>query len=209
MPLHRIAVSERVGNRRRIRDRPGGPATAEISPPGARLRRAADLQSGARRIASRRQLPSESGDLLHDLVGAGSAPVDGRVDRQEHDRQGRVSADRRDREPLRAHDRRSLARAGRLEERRLLDHRIERGLHARRTGAEMAMAQAAHRRRQALCEAELRLRAGAGVLGKIRAIFRRRNSPGAARGRRAGAAARGSQQILRREYDRRRRRRSA
>ena len=52
------------------------------------------------------------------------------------------------------------------------------------------MAQAAHRRRQVVCEAEFCLRTGAGVLGEVRALFRRGNSPGSARGRRAGAASR-------------------
>ncbi len=124
-------------------------------------------------------------------------------DQQEHDRQGRVSADRGDRESLRAHDRRSLARAGRLEDRRLLDHRIERGLHARRPGAQVAMAQAAHRRRQVVRQAEFRLRTGAGVLAQVRALLRRGDSPGSARGRRARAASGGPQEILRREHDRR------
>ena len=64
-------------------------------------------------------------------------------DRQEHDRQGRVSADRRDRVALRAHPRRSLALARRRDDDRLLDHRLERSGDARRARAEMALAEAA------------------------------------------------------------------
>ena len=51
--------------------------------------------------------------------------------RQEHDRQGRVPADRGARAALREHARRPVERA-RQRRRRLLDDRVQRGLHARR-----------------------------------------------------------------------------
>ena len=51
--------------------------------------------------------------------------------------------------------------------------------------------------------AELRLRPSAGVLGEVRPVFRRGDSPGAANGRCAGAAPGGPAAILRREHHRR------
>ena len=64
--------------------------------------------------------------------------------RQEHDRQGRVPAHGRAGAALRADARRPLARA-RPRRRRLLDDRLERGLHARRAGAQAPLAAAAGR----------------------------------------------------------------
>ena len=67
---------------------------------------------------------------------------DGGVLRQEHDRQGRVPADRGARDALREHPRRPLARARRRRGDRLLDDRLERGGDARRAGAQAALAAA-------------------------------------------------------------------
>ena len=82
------------------------------------------------------------------------------VHRQEPDRQGRVSADRRDRGALRAHARRPLERARTSATcDRLLDDRIQRGGHARRPGDEVAVAGAATAAGQADGPAEPGLRA--------------------------------------------------
>ena len=67
--------------------------------------------------------------------------------RQEHDRQGRVSADGRDRRTLRQHRLAALQRA--RGGRRRLDHRFQRGGDAGRHGAEVALARAPPRRGQA------------------------------------------------------------
>ena len=61
--------------------------------------------------------------------------------RQEHDRQGRVPADRRDRAALREHPGPPVALTGRRERGRVLDHRLQRGVHAGRDGAAVALAQ--------------------------------------------------------------------
>ena len=60
------------------------------------------------------------------------AGADGAVDQQEHDRQGRVPADRRDRAALRAHDGRPVERARGGQHRGRLGHRLVGGLHAGR-----------------------------------------------------------------------------
>ena len=60
--------------------------------------------------------------------------------RQEHDRQGRVPADRRDRAALRAHAGRPVERAGVGEHRRCVGDRIVGGVHARRDGGQVAVA---------------------------------------------------------------------
>ena len=106
--------------------------------------------------------------------------------------------------PLRPHDRRSLARAA---------------ARGRRSGCSTTGSSEAcmlgglalkwqwrkrrHRRGQADRQAELRVRPGAGVLGEVRPVLRRRDPPGAAGGRRAGAAPGGPAAILRREHHRR------
>ena len=74
-------------------------------PPGRRL------PADPRRAAARRQRPAQPGHVRHDLDGAAGAGADGRVRRQEHDRQGRVPADRRARAALRGDPRRPVARA--------------------------------------------------------------------------------------------------
>ena len=73
--------------------------------------------------------------------------ADGRVRRQEHDRQGRVPADGGARVALRGHAQPPVARAGRRGGDRLLDHRVERGGDARRARAQAPLAAAARRPR--------------------------------------------------------------
>ena len=60
-----------------------------------------------RRADARRQRAPERRDVRLDLDGAPGREAHGRVLRQEHDRQGRVSADRGDRDALRQHPRRT------------------------------------------------------------------------------------------------------
>ena len=55
------------------------------------------VPGGVGRADARRQLPAEPGHVLPDVGRARGLRPDGAVDRQEHDRQGRVPADRRDR----------------------------------------------------------------------------------------------------------------
>ena len=93
------------------------------------------------RAAARRQRAAEPRHLRHHLDGAPGREADGRVLRQEHDRQGRVPADGRDREPLRQHDLAPLFHApddgcGRL------DDRLQRGGDAGGHGAQVALARA-------------------------------------------------------------------
>ena len=52
------------------------------------------LPAHPRRAAARRQRPAEPGHLRDDLDGTAGTRADGRLRRQEHDRQGRVPADR-------------------------------------------------------------------------------------------------------------------
>ena len=72
-----------------------------------------------------------------------------RMPAQEHDRQGRVPADGRDRAPLRLDDGRPVERARSQQGSRLLDRRVVGGMHARRPGHEEALAAGPTRSRQA------------------------------------------------------------
>src|SRR5690606_28511288 len=103
------------------------------------------VPAGARRADAGRQRPAEPGHLRHHLDGAGGRPPDGRVPRQEHDRQGRVPAHRRAGAALRGDARRPVERARPLGGRRLFDDRFERGVHARRDGDEAALGQTQRR----------------------------------------------------------------
>ena len=78
-------------------------------------RRAAAHRAAGRagRAHPRRQRQAEPGDVRHHVDGAGGRAADGRVLAQEHDRQGRVPADRRARAPLREHPRPPVERAAR------------------------------------------------------------------------------------------------
>ena len=75
--------------------RPAQPAAGRRA--GARRR----VPDRARRADARRQRPHEPGDVRVDVDGAAGRPPDRRDARQEHDRQGRVPADRGAREALR------------------------------------------------------------------------------------------------------------
>ena len=69
------------------------------------------LPDRPRRADARRQRAAQPGHVRHDVDGAAGAAADGRVARQEHDRQGRVPAHRRPGAALRADARRPLERA--------------------------------------------------------------------------------------------------
>ena len=140
-----------------------------------------------------------------------SAQADGREHRQEHDRQGRVSADRRDRVALRAHPRRSLALARRPPTPSAAPppDRARRRCWAgwRLNGSWRKQRKAAGKPSD---RPEPGLRPGAGVLAQIRALFRRRAARDSAEAGRASAAAPTQlAELLRREHDRRGRRRWA
>jgi hypothetical protein len=97
----------------------------------------------ARRTDAGRQRPAEPGDVRHHLDGAAGRAADGRVRRQEHDRQGRVPADCGVRAVVREHPGRPVARPGPGGGHRLLDHRLQRGGHAGRDRAQAPMGRAA------------------------------------------------------------------
>jgi hypothetical protein len=113
-------------NVRRPRD---GTARPEVRNTRKRDGAANCLQLDSRRADARRQLAPQPRDLRHHLDGAGVREADGRVLRQEHDRQGRVPADRDDRGALHQNGVAPLSR-GRRGGRRL-DDRLERELRER------------------------------------------------------------------------------
>ena len=84
------------------------------------------------------------------------------------------------------HAGRLVALAGSGQHGRLLDHRLERSLHARRTGRQVAVARAAEARRQNAGHAQHRLGRRASLLAQVRPLFRSRRAPRPA-GRRATA----------------------
>ena len=169
-------------------------------PPGRRV------PDRPRRAHARRQRPSERRDVRVDVDGAAGREAHGRVLRQEHDRQGRVPADRGDRVALREHPRQPLERAGRGRGDRLLDDGLERGGDARRAGAQAALAAAARGRGQADRQAEHRDgHQRPDLLGEVRELLGRRDAPRADGGRPLHALRRGGREALRREHDRRRR----
>ena len=118
------------------------------------------------------------------------------VHRQEHGRQGRVSADRRARVALRAHPGRPVAFAGRGEHDGHVDDGLERGGDARRAWRCVEVARpaaaAGKRRRQA----EHGVRSGPDLLAQVRALLRRRAAPGADGGRSADDVGRRGDQAL-------------
>ncbi len=160
-----------------------------------------------RRADARRQRAPQRGDVRDDVDGAPGRAPDGRVPRQEHDRQGRVPADGGPRDALRQHPRRPLARARGGNGDRLLDDGVERGGDARRARAQAALARAAGGRRDARRPPEHRHgHERAGLLGEVRQLLGRRDAPRADGGRPLPPLGRRGRRALRREHDRRRRR---
>ena len=134
---------------------------------------------------------------------AKAAAPDGPHGRQEHDRQGRVSADGRDRAALREHHRADVARARSRRRHRDLDHRLERGRDARWARAQMALARADEGRRQADRPSEPgHRRQRPGVLGEVLPLLGRRAAARADGGRALSPRRRGSGGGVRREHDR-------
>ncbi len=157
-----------------------------------------------RRAAARRQLAAQHGDVRHDVDGARGREADGRDVRQEHDRQGRVSADRRDRAALREHRRRAVPRAHRRRRHRRVDDRIQRGRDARWPGDEVEVASAPRGSRAPHRQAEH----GDGLqrpgrVGEVLPLLGRRAALRATHRRPVHRGARDRHGVRRREHDRR------
>ncbi len=163
-----------------------------------------------RRADARRQRAPERGDVRDDVDGAPGRAPDGRVLRQEHDRQGRVPADGRARDALREHPRRPLARAradeatgcsttGSSEAAMLGGLALKRRWQKRRQAEGKPRRQAEHRHG----------RQRPGLLGEVRELLGGRDAARADGGRALPPLGRGGRGALRREHDRRGRRSSA
>ena len=189
----------------RLRLRLEGPlgGVAEVQIPSARDVARRGLPGHPRRAPPRRQFAPEPGDVLPDLGGAPGPCADGPRYRQEPRRQGRVPPDGGDRAPLRAHDGRPLARPRRRQHGGNVDHRLLRGVHARRDGGEATLAGTPGGGGQAGRQAQHGVRPGAGGLAQVRPVLgcRTAGDPHVARpllhGRRADARAGGREHHLR------------
>ena len=176
--------------------------------PQDRLARTRDGQRGGlrhdhQRAAARRQRAAEPRDLRQHLDASPRGAPDGSHGRQEHDRQGRVPADGRDREALREHDRPPLERARRRRRDGDLHDRLQRGGDARRPGAEVALAGTDAGGRQADRPPQPRDgRERAGLLGEVLPLLGRRTAPRADGGRSLPPRRRAGGRALRREHDR-------
>ena len=146
----------------------------------------------------------EPGHVRHHVHALDRGAPDGGDGRQEHDRQGRVSADGGDRVALREHPVRPVELARPRAGHRLFHHRLERGLHAGRPGAEVALARAdapggkADRQAQ---PGDGHQRPG--VLGEVLPLLGRGAAPGPDGGRPLPPGRRGGRRPVRREHDRR------
>ena len=199
-PAARPPISPSSRLHARGRQHPAAPPARD----GAAARRR--LPDHPRRADARRQRAHEPRHVRQHVDGAAGREADGRVPRQEHDRQGRVPADRGARDALRQHPQPPLARARRGRGGRLLDDRLERGGDARRPRAQAPLAAPAQGRRQADRQAEPRDGdQRPGLLGEVRELLGRRDAPRADGGRPLPPLRRGGREALRREHDRRRR----
>src|ERR1017187_3383933 len=104
-PRHHPSEAGRLGVRRAQPDQ----ACPEVPVPQGRDTVRRGVPGGVGRADARRQCPTESGHLLPDLGRARGHRPDGAVTQQEHDRQGRVPANRGGRAALRPHAGRPLA----------------------------------------------------------------------------------------------------
>ena len=147
--------------------------------PTTEIRTRRRLPGRPRRAHARRQLPPEPGHVLPDVGGARGPRAHGAVHRQEHDRQGRVPADRRDRAALRAHAGRPVERARVGQHRRRVGHRLVRGVHAGRHGGQVAVAGQARGRGQVDRQAQHGVRPGAGGVAQVRQVLGHRDARGA------------------------------
>lgn len=205
MPLS--SPGRRVDRGSKRRGAPGRAARAAAPPPReARHRAPARLRASAGRAVARWERPAEPRDVRDDVDAGTRGSADGRHGRQEHDRQGRVPADRGDRGALREHPQRPVERAGGLDADRLLDHRLERGGDARRHGAQVALARPPQGRGQAARSPE----PGDGserpdLLGEVLPLLGGGAQDRADGGRALSPHRRRGRRPLRREHDRRRR----
>ena len=182
-----------------------GPDSAARAP-GRRDAPGRRVPDHPRRADARRQRAAQRGHVRLDVDGASGREADGRVLRQEHDRQGRVPADGRARVALRRDPEQPLERARRESGDRLFDDRVERGGDARRARAQAQVAETAPGRGQAGGQAEPRDGdQRPGLLGEARELLGRRDAARADGGRPLQPLARGGREALRREHDRRRR----
>ena len=206
--LHRQVPEDESGTELDINPRVlPGEELRDPAVPAAGARRAAAHRAAGRpgRAHPRRQRQAEPGDVRHHVDGARGRAADGRVLTQEHDRQGRVPADRRARAPLREHPRAPVERPARAGG-RLLDHRVERGVHARRHGAAVAVARQAPRRGPGHGPAEPRHgQQRPGLLGEVLPVLGRRAQVRAPRPRPLPPGRPRGRRPVRREHDRRRR----
>ena len=194
----RESVGGAVAGERHGQD-PAAPA------PGRRDAAGRRVPDHPRRVDARRECADEPRDVRQHLDGAAGREADVGVLRQEHDRQGRVSADGGARAALRQHPQPSLAFARLRRGDRLLDDRFQRGRDARRSGAETALAAPAGRRGQARRQAEHRHgHQRPGLLGEARELLGRGDAAGSDGGRPPSPERRGGGEAVRREHDRRR-----
>ncbi|CAK7288328.1 hypothetical protein SGPA1_60230 [Streptomyces misionensis JCM 4497] len=125
--------------------------------------------------------------------------------RQEHDRQGRVPAHRRAGAALRGDARRPVERTGSLGGRGLFDHRVQRGVHARRDGAQAALGAAQRRPVPGRPPQYRDGRQRPGVLGEVLQLLGGGGPAGAHGGRALPPGPAGGGRIVRREHHRGRR----
>ena len=179
MPLHEREIIREQMEDCVFADRDLTRPVAEVPVPRGRDAAEACVPGGVGRADARRQRPPEPGHVLPDVGGARGSRPDGPVDQQEHDRQGRVPADRRDRAAVRAHAGRSVECARGRQHGGHLGHRLLRSLHARGHGGQVAVAGQATGRRQADGQAEHGVRSGAGGLAQVRPLLGHRDARGA------------------------------
>ena len=102
MPLHKRGTRPRRAARLGLRRQgPVDQPAVAIDSPKARCGPSRCLPVHLRRTAAGRQRSPEPGHLLPDLGGGRGPQADGSLHQQEHDRQGRVPPDGRDRAPVR------------------------------------------------------------------------------------------------------------
>ena len=185
-----------------------GPAWSQVPkhrlPDGEMLPQTA-VPDRPRRGEPRRQRALQPRDVRDHVDGRGGRPhLRGDV-RQEHDRQGRVPADRRHRGALRADARRPVARPARGRQRGHLHDRQLGGVHARRPGDEAPLAAGAPGGRAADRPAQHRHgRQRPGRVGEVRQLLGGRAPLRAAGRRRLPPHRRPPDGLRRREHDRRR-----
>ena len=154
--------------------------------PRRRARSRRRVPARARRADARRQRAAQPRHVRHHVDGAAGAAADGRDVRQEHDRQGRVPADRRDRAALRATCSAGLWNSPDAERRRPACRRPARA--RRRCSAGMALKWRWRERAEAAGQADRQAQPGdgrqrPGLLGEVLPLLGRRAAARADGGR--------------------------